>query len=219
VEPILVISPHLDDAVLSMGEFLASWPGATVMTVFAGAPSPRQVTTFDVHSGFRDSDDAMASRWDEDDRACLAVGSVPMRAEMLDGQYVEVRDEPAAIAQIEGLIAGTAAKLGTVRVVAPLGIAHPDHILVATAAARVALYHDVEMWCYEELPNRVAMPEEVAPALHRWSSVGLNPGLSFLGVGPLDMKKAAIACYESQLWALDQRCVIVPERVWRMHPA
>lgn len=35
---LLVVSPHLDDAVLSCGCWLASRPGAAVVTVFAGRP-------------------------------------------------------------------------------------------------------------------------------------------------------------------------------------
>jgi hypothetical protein len=34
----VVLSPHLDDAVLSVGRFLAANPGTVVITVFAGIP-------------------------------------------------------------------------------------------------------------------------------------------------------------------------------------
>jgi len=41
----LVVSPHLDDAVLSCGRLLAGRPGSVVATVFAGVPSrPDQCT-------------------------------------------------------------------------------------------------------------------------------------------------------------------------------
>ncbi len=36
---VVVVSPHLDDAVLGCGQLLAAWPGATVVTVFAGKPA------------------------------------------------------------------------------------------------------------------------------------------------------------------------------------
>ena len=38
LERVVVVSPHLDDAVLGCGRFLAVHPGATVVTVFAGNP-------------------------------------------------------------------------------------------------------------------------------------------------------------------------------------
>jgi LmbE family N-acetylglucosaminyl deacetylase len=42
VEPIVVLSPHLDDAVLSCGVLLAANGGARVVTVFAGMPTDRE---------------------------------------------------------------------------------------------------------------------------------------------------------------------------------
>ena len=52
----LVISPHLDDAVLSCGALLAAHRGAVVATVFAGVPrDPRQRTEWDARSGVADA--------------------------------------------------------------------------------------------------------------------------------------------------------------------
>ena len=39
MKPVLVVSPHLDDAVYSAGQFLAGRPGAVVVTMFAGQGS------------------------------------------------------------------------------------------------------------------------------------------------------------------------------------
>jgi hypothetical protein len=111
MEPVLVCSPHLDDAVLSAGEFLASWPGARVLTVFAGAPSPPVITTFDLNSGFSDSDMAMTSRFDEDDRALAELKSIPMRAAFLDNQYRTDPIEDEALAVIsKGMLLARSSK-------------------------------------------------------------------------------------------------------------
>ena len=40
LERVVVLSPHLDDAVLGCGRLMAAHPGATVVTVYAGARSP-----------------------------------------------------------------------------------------------------------------------------------------------------------------------------------
>ena len=42
---IVVVSPHLDDALLSCGELLARCGGASVVTLFAGAPADYEVVT------------------------------------------------------------------------------------------------------------------------------------------------------------------------------
>ena len=38
LDSVVVLSPHLDDAVLGCGRLLSAHPGATVVTVYAGAP-------------------------------------------------------------------------------------------------------------------------------------------------------------------------------------
>jgi hypothetical protein len=49
----LVISPHLDDAILSAGQFLVGRPHVTVATVFAGTPPTTDVlTSYDRSCGF-----------------------------------------------------------------------------------------------------------------------------------------------------------------------
>lgn len=218
MQPVLVVSPHLDDAVLSVGEFLSSWPGARVLTVFTGIPDPPQVSSFDVHSGFADSGMAVLARCDEDDRALAQVHGVPLRAGLLDHQYVDERDDDATIAEIRQVLVATVEAIEATKLIGPLGIAHPDHVLTSIAVAHAALETGIEVWAYEELPNRVALPETVPEALDRWRALGFDPQLGFLGAGSLDAKRRAIAQYQSQLWALDPRCLDVPERTWRLWP-
>ncbi|PJX25966.1 hypothetical protein CAP48_08035 [Advenella sp. S44] len=43
--PVLVISPHYDDAVFSCGELLAKIPSGMVMTVYTGVPEDGDVST------------------------------------------------------------------------------------------------------------------------------------------------------------------------------
>src|ERR671926_103609 len=74
LERVVVVSPHLDDAVLGCGRLLARHSGATVVTVFAGNPPryPDPMRVWDVQSGFGPHDDVMEARRKED-RAALAV--------------------------------------------------------------------------------------------------------------------------------------------------
>ena len=60
LERIVVISPHLDDAVLGCGRLMARHPGATVVSVYTGAPSayPDPMTHWDTIAGFGPLDGA-----------------------------------------------------------------------------------------------------------------------------------------------------------------
>lgn len=219
MDPILVVSPHLDDAVLSAGTFLDSWPGATVLTVFAGRPSTAVTTPFDAHCGFADSGAAMAARVDEDDRALAVMKSRPVRGVWLDEQYDRDRDSDAERVSIQQGIAELARQIGATKLIGPLGIMHSDHVLVAKAVAWAAKETEMETWCYEDLPNRVLFPEAVPEALERWRSSGFAPALDFIGAGDASHKEEAFGCYASQLWALDRHACLVPERFWQQWPA
>src|ERR1700716_1193952 len=78
---ILVLSPHLDDAVLGCGHLLAAHPGPTVLTVFAGAPDayPEPMTSWDRLAGFSRGDDPLVARRREDAGALDELGSKPPR--------------------------------------------------------------------------------------------------------------------------------------------
>jgi len=62
LDRVIVVSPHLDDAVLGCARFMAVHPGVTVVPVFAGNPEayPEPMRTWDVQSGFAPGDDVFA---------------------------------------------------------------------------------------------------------------------------------------------------------------
>ena len=215
MNPILVVSPHLDDAVLSMGQFLAGWPGATVMTVFSGIPEEESVTTFDVNSGFNNSTQAMMARWNEDERALAVLGSNRIHVGAIDNQYRK-DDDVVDVDNIIRCIKNAIDSLGITNLVMPLGLAHVDHAITNEACVVIAQNVDIPIWAYEDVPSRVLWPETVVEALDRLKGRKFKPSLSFLGTGPMESKKEAIACYTSQLWALDQNVIFVPERIWKL---
>jgi len=155
-----VLSPHLDDAVLSAWHALVSDGEVRAVTVFAGVPEPGFVTPLDHWRGATESAAFMARRRD-DDRAALALaGRTPMHADLLEVNYqaVDMPDIQEAIEQdptryVE-IVAATDA-LGTPTdtieqalggwlaadvVYAPLGIGrHPDHRDVARLGLRLAV--------------------------------------------------------------------------------
>src|SRR6266480_1351904 len=104
---ILVLSPHLDDAVLGCGHLLAAHSGSTVLTVFAGAPDtyPESMTWWDQMAGFSRGDDPLVARRREDADALDELGAKPIWLDFVEHQYLDRDDwvRPAAIVLRERL--------------------------------------------------------------------------------------------------------------------
>jgi LmbE family N-acetylglucosaminyl deacetylase len=123
---VVVVSPHLDDAVLSLGGAIshASRTGARVrvLTVFAGDPASEAAAgPWDERPGFRTAGEAARARREDDRRACAILGAEPVWLPYPDHQY-ERNLEPAAIrAEIVELVGDAAIYVPGF----PLG--HEDH--------------------------------------------------------------------------------------------
>jgi LmbE family N-acetylglucosaminyl deacetylase len=207
---VLIVSPHLDDAVFSCGQLLVAHPGSVVVTVLAGTPSSAQpLTGWDRETGFSSAPEAVRARLEEDTRACALVGAVTVRLGLLDGQYDRPPDHHARLrVELERVIAEHAP--GPVFV--PLGIRHPDHIEVGSIARDVATALRAEVVVYEELPYRVAEPEEQVAARARIAAEGwaLEPRVEILG--SIATKQAAIDCYISQEPHFAREHLVAPEQ-------
>lgn len=176
--PVMVVSPHLDDAILSAWGLMARSPGALVLNVFCSAPEPVQRTVWDRTCGFDDSDHAVRSRLFEDRRALSGLPVEREQLGLIEGQYL-LSDRPQAdadalIARIAGwcdesggdaliaLPAGAGwtghslwSRLSRTRWLLPAIPPHPDHIFVRDAVLdALPDLRDAEIWLYEELPYR-----------------------------------------------------------------
>jgi hypothetical protein len=108
VAPAVVVSPHLDDAVLSASMRLADG-GAGVVTVFAGIPTIGTIPpVWDRLTGASDSVVRMRERLAEDDEALARLGRVPtLRLDELDGQYRNDPPDPGWLGRrLTGCLAG-----------------------------------------------------------------------------------------------------------------
>lgn len=215
MDPLLIVSPHLDDAVLSVGQVMAGRPDCVVVTVFAGTPVRRRMlTTYDKDCGFSDAERAMFGRRREDDAALRILAARSVRLDFVDNQY----DRSRSHAEIVDALLRIVDKIRPDVVVGPIGLAHPDHHSTRFALDDVLKRRvGLDGWVYEDLPSRVLYPETVPNALDWWRGMGYVPVLDFLGTGPRAKKRAAVRCYRSQLWALDEPTYLVPERLWRLH--
>jgi len=115
LERVVIVSPHLDDAVLGCANFMAAHPGATVITVFAGNP-PEYPTSpmrkWDVQSGFAPGDDVMETRRREDDAALAILDATPVHLDFVEHTY-NSGDRPVAPDVVVDVLAPALAALCT----------------------------------------------------------------------------------------------------------
>lgn len=220
---LVVISPHLDDAVFGCSAVLDANPGTTVITVFAGvAEAYPGATDWDRTCGFDSSVDAMRYRREEDHRALACVGARPWQMDFLDAEY----GVPVGTAELAGKLSATLDALHASRVVAPVGLFHSDHVLTREAIALAMRGRPgCRWWAYEDALYR-EIPGEVRRRLDELASDGVAS--SFAGESTGDewpRKRKAIAHYGSQLSTLrkahegDYGDLMQRERYWALHLA
>jgi LmbE family N-acetylglucosaminyl deacetylase len=216
--PITVVSPHLDDAVLSCAGLIAGAPGTTVVTVFAGLPPARDASTpaeflpgstiWDQASGFAAGDDVVGLRRAEDRAALAQLGAVPRWLDFLDSQYVLEPGESAEPTEIAAAIRAALGDLRPATIAFPLGLEHTDHKRTHEACF-LLLQESPELaqnWvAFIDVPYRAVYRDQADARLTRLRDLGyeLEP-LSFdLG----ERKIAALSKYPSQLKALAESTV------------
>jgi LmbE family N-acetylglucosaminyl deacetylase len=121
--PVAVLSPHLDDAILSLGAAIAhTRSDVTVVTVFAGDPeSPLPAGHWDSRAGFRTAGEAARARRHEDELACRDVGARTVWLPFGDHQYPP-DDDDAVSAALENAVAAADTVL-----VPAFPLLHDDH--------------------------------------------------------------------------------------------
>lgn len=120
----VVLSPHLDDAVLSCWHVLTQPGEVAVINVFAGVPANADGRAWwDRYTGATDSAQRVRDRVEEDRRALALAGRGAVNLELLDDQYRHGEQPLAPVtARLKRLVAPGA------RVYAPAAFAnHVDH--------------------------------------------------------------------------------------------
>lgn len=143
---VVVVSPHLDDAVLSAWLVLTGNRPTRVISCFAGIPHPFVQGSWDHRTGLP-SAAAVAVRRAEDVSALALAGSEAVHLDLLDEQYRGGRDAPRA--ELAALLREHLTDAHEVWLPAGLG-GHVDHIAArdaalsaTTSAQRVRLYADL----------------------------------------------------------------------------
>jgi LmbE family N-acetylglucosaminyl deacetylase len=245
--PLLLVSPHLDDAALSCAALLSRTDPVDVLTVFAGEPDPPRQGPWDCDCGFASSAESVPVRRAEERSAFAGTPHRLAFMDLVEGQYLDWHHsagEADAIAAELGrwtaanpggtvaLPAGAGRRLGRVRA----GLArrlgrdvgpepHPDHLFVRDVALRaLSAARQGAPLLYEELPyvlaGGAARQARAAAAASGWRAVELVAEVD------RDAKAARIGAYASQVPHLtaDGRRLDVAanlpshERYWRLVP-
>jgi LmbE family N-acetylglucosaminyl deacetylase len=228
LDRVVIVSPHLDDAVLSCGRFMAAHSGVTVITVFAGNPAayPVPQRLWDVQSGFGPDDDVMEVRRGEDAAALALLDARPMHLDYVEHSY-NAGDRPVAPEKLaEGLVPALEA-LDPTLVLAPFGLANPDHDVTHRACmlARDGLTETTSWWCYEDNGYK-HIPGMLAWRISKLFHAGLWPTPAIVPVGEDHARKReAVYRYVSQIPPLERDHGLgarldgrVPEQHWRLAP-
>ena len=143
---VVVVSPHVDDAVFSLAGTLAraarSGAEVEVLTIFALDPASEEPANgWDTRAGFTTEGEAARARREEDREACRLVGAEPTWLPFRGGGYTKERD-PDQIWE-----AATAVVAHADSVVVPgFPLTNPDHAWVSDlfttrlSTARLGLY-------------------------------------------------------------------------------
>jgi LmbE family N-acetylglucosaminyl deacetylase len=202
-QKLVVVSPHLDDAVFSLGATLADASRAGIeivnLTVFAADPDSTELPSkWDRKAGFSSAGAAARGRRAEDAKACAVIGMKPVWLQYPDSHYRSDRsnvwNEMAAVLEGADLV-----------LIPGFPLLHPDHRLVRSLVLErmnelpdIALYveqpyAEMEWFSERRLPGEPHAADSAEPPT-RWVRVRPSPQAWV-------RKQRALAAYGSQLRA------------------
>lgn len=220
--PLLVVSPHLDDAVLSAGGLLAAHPGSVVATVLtASRPAGTAPTDWDRASGLgQPGVDPPTVRRAEDQAALEAVGATPQWLDVLEEQY----GGTVEVDEVADLLADVLEAHPASAVVMPLGLWHHEHQMVHLACRSLLTADATRSWfAYADVPyRRLDGGRHLEARLLQLRHEGLSLVPQPAPPEHLAEKQRALGHYRSQLRALGGpgkpgwRDALEPEQWWRL---
>jgi LmbE family N-acetylglucosaminyl deacetylase len=198
-EPVVVISPHLDDGVFGCGELLASHPSSVVVTVFAGRPARYDgVTVWDAAAGFQAGDDVIAARREEDCAALAVLAARPVWLDFRDRQY----GPPPATEAVTTALEEAIERVNGAAVYCPFGLFHDDHKQTFEAVLPLVRRLPERTWfAYEDALYR-HIPHLLEERLASLPELGVAATLADASGGASARKRRAMRCYRSQVCAL-----------------
>ncbi|MGH2950483.1 MAG: hypothetical protein ACRDKX_00360 [Solirubrobacterales bacterium] len=214
--PPIVLSPHLDDAVLSAFTVLRADPRPLVANVCDGVP-PDGTASFSVRlCGATDAAAQMRRRRAEDTEALGRLGCESASLGFLEADGRPLEAEPG-VDDLHRALAGACSAAGAVH--APIGMgSHPDHLLVRDLGFAIHEATRMPLWLYADLPYAITWGwpawvsgEDPDPNLDpgaAWKRAidrlpvgeeALEPAVVHLDEVAQAQKRQTLAVYESQL--------------------
>jgi LmbE family N-acetylglucosaminyl deacetylase len=190
VGPLLAVSPHLDDAALSAGAWIAeqtsNGTAVHVLTLFAGCPADNLLSSvaLDFHDRCLLPHDGRSAhiRRSEDQEALAVLGAQAHHASFQDAIYRRRRNgtwlcthdqamfdttlpaEPALRSQLELTVEALCRTLRPDRLVTCWGIGrHVDHLHTREAVLSVGRRHGLPIELWEDVPYALQLPVPPRP--------------------------------------------------------
>ena len=195
--PVLILSAHLDDAVLSCADLLRAQPSPTVATVFAGAPAVDHDGYNSKCTGQSFAPDAMKVRRDEDLEALTFLGATPVWLDLFESDYAAFRPSAGFDETLQSAIAQTITEVQPRSIFLPLGLIHPDHVALSNAGVALIPQFPLAWYMYLDLPYGAGQRWVV---MKRRAVLRRRVRLSSLSghTGEPGVKQRAMSFYQSQ---------------------
>lgn len=189
----VIFSPHLDDACLSVFQLLDS--ESLVVTVFAGKPKRTFETSWDRTCGFKNSDEAIDMRREENRRAAKFVGFNFQNLNFLDWQYGKRSQKEVVYKALLDIVK----RYPKARFYTPIAfgaeIIHPDHKIVGETSCKLLINQELqELFFYADIPYLIG-----------------NQKLKWKPIKDGKKKWAAMSIYKSQFENLMQKFPLLNE--------
>ena len=210
----IVVTPHLGDAVLGCADLLAAHPGSVVVTVFAGIPADAYVVPeWDATCGFSSPRQAVTVRRREDRAALEVLEAEPCWLNFPDSQYRRT----ATLDEVAVRLSRALRRHRPDLVAIPLGLLPGDHELAHEAAVRLMKHIGCDWLAYDDAPPF----DERADLARRLAALKAQPL-------PMDgneyLRRRAAECYESLARGFLRTgrelrsWLAAPPRCWRLSP-
>jgi LmbE family N-acetylglucosaminyl deacetylase len=215
---VIVVSPHFDDAILSLGSSIAhaAHRGAKieVLTVFADIPtSDAPASPWDRRCGFLTEGQAASARREEDARACSTVGAEPRWLNFGCESYDRRGSEDDIWSAVTLAIGGADSVI-----IPGFPLVHADHVCLSKLllrkglkGKRVALYVEQPYAFYlKKAGRRLAMTPSLMPMIKdplEWTRVRAARVHR-------RAKLQAVRCYRSQLRPLGLGNIRLRRMLW-----
>lgn len=205
--PVLVVSPHFDDAAFSCAALLSRDEPTDVLTVFTRAPNPPRRGWWDEKCGFRDSSEAVAVRRREEHAALAGDARRLDVADLVERQYLDGARDPEDERRLTTAVSNWLAAEERGAVALPVGAGWrprwlPGRVLERLVARRGPFPHEEHLWVRDTVLR--ALPANIPLLLYEelpylWAGRGRWKARSVDVNVDRERKARRIAAYATQV--------------------